>query len=117
MKCSIGWCERPEELSKSGGPTGGLCSGHRYRKKRGLEMKAPFHKGLARALSPRGGLIEAALCIARDPGLAKGLEQGQGLNFQARDRFTKAVERLTHAAEVYVRGRRRRASRKAPSTR
>lgn len=77
-------------------------------------MEAPFHQGLARALSPRGALIEAALSIARDPEVARGLEEGKGLNGKQRDRFTKAVDRLTHAAEVYVRAH---ASRKAPSTR
>jgi hypothetical protein len=67
QKCLVEDCERLEEL-KAGRPAGGgLCSGHRYRKKHGLSFETPFHEGLARKAHPRLAVVEVALQCAELP--------------------------------------------------
>ncbi len=68
QSCLIDGCDRMEELA-GGRSTGGLCAGHRNRKKlqnRGLltvPFDSPLHDGLARRRSPRQGLHEAAIAV------------------------------------------------------
>lgn len=62
-KCLIDGCDRLEELA-NGRSAGGLCAGHRYRKKRGLPLEPPLHEGLARRRGPKEALLEAALRLA-----------------------------------------------------
>lgn len=90
-KCLVDGCERREEM-KAGRPSGGgLCAGHRYRKKNALPLEPPLHEGLARRLTPRRALLEAALAIGDVP-------TEEGSDPAAR----RALDRLTHAARVYA---------------
>lgn len=90
-KCLVEGCERREEM-KAGRPSGGgLCAGHRYRKKKGIPLDTPLHDGLARRLSPRRALLEAALAIGDVP-------TEESSDPAAR----RALDRLTHAAQVYA---------------
>lgn len=98
-RCLVDGCTRFEEL-KDGRPSGGgLCSGHRYRKKHGLPLGPPLHEGLARRRSPRRALLDAALAIGEVDVSSDGDAQ-----------FRRALDRLTHAAKVY----RQAVQRKAP---
>lgn len=105
-ECLVAGCQRLEEL-KGGRPSGGgLCSGHRYRKQRGLPLEPPLHDGLARRLSPRRALIEAAMALGEVDTAAS-----------ADVLFRRAVDRLTHAAARYAQARRGAGARKAPGSR
>lgn len=101
-KCLVDGCDRQEELV-SGRSAGGLCAGHRYRKRHGLPLDPPLHAGLARRLSPRRLLIEAAMAL--------GEVDTAGDQDEA---FYRAVRRVTNAALRYARAR-RNAAPKAPS--
>lgn len=94
QKCLIDGCPHLEELVKER-CAGGLCSGHRYRKKKGLPLEGPLHEGLGRRLSPRQALLEAAL------GLVDAPDTGDATVAR------RPMERLTHAALVYAKARRR----------
>lgn len=96
-KCLVEGCDRLEEM-KAGRPSGGgLCAGHRYRKKKNLPMDTPLHDGLARRLSPRRALLEAALAMGDVP------------SEEASDPAARrALDRLTHAARVYAAAVRKR---------
>lgn len=91
-KCLVEGCTRFEELA-GGRSAGGLCSGHRYRKKHGLPLegllddaKAPGPGGVGRKMSQRQMLSEAALAVA-----------------DAKDdaEFDRALDRLRKRAERY----------------
>lgn len=97
-KCLVDGCDRPEELA-GGRSAGGLCSGHRYRKKRGLDLEPPLHEGLAKRRSPRRALIEVALQLG-----------DVATESDSDAEFRRGVDRLTHAALRYWAARR-----KAPS--
>jgi len=99
-KCSVSWCARHVEAS-------GLCSGHRKRRNLGQDMEAPFNEAMARSISPRERLIRAALEMAP---LCLELKSGKGRG-KGRDIYSRAIDNLSHAAEVYV------ATLKAPSNR
>lgn len=59
-KCLVDGCDHPEELVR-GRSAGGLCFGHRWRKKRGLPIEVPLRR---RYRSRRGPLEAAALALA-----------------------------------------------------
>lgn len=103
-KCLVDGCDRLEEM-KAGRPAGGgLCAGHRYRKKHGLPLEPPLHEGLARRRSPRRALLEAALALG-----------DTSTDSDDDSAFRRALDRLTHAAWRYW--DRRRGPRKAPGKR
>lgn len=82
-KCLIDGCDRPEELVH-GRSAGGLCAGHRWRKKHGVSLELP----LRQRRRPRTGLlIEAALVLADADTDAD---------------FDRSVDRLRKAAVRYV---------------
>lgn len=94
--CLIDGCTRLEEMTVTGS-TGGLCSGHRHRKRYGLPMEPPLHEGLARRRSPKQSLVEAALAYGDAPTGGDGDEMER-----------KLLARLLHAARVYAFARTRR---------
>lgn len=94
-KCLVDGCDRPEELA-NGRSAGGLCAGHRYRKKHGLPFEPPLHEGLARRRSPKASLLEAALRLA---------------DVEGNDDFDRAWRNF----QFHVRKYRRRVGREAPS--
>ena len=89
QKCVVDGCSRDEELVR-GRPAGGMCAGHRYRKRKGLPLEPPIHEGLARNMPPRRALIEAGLALADVP------TDGDGDALMRR-----AEERLCYAAIAY----------------
>lgn len=89
-RCLVDGCDRLEEMA-GGRPAGGLCAGHRYRKKRGLPLEAPLHAGLARRQTPREALVAAALELGDVPAESSGDAV-----------FRRVVERLTYAAVMYA---------------
>lgn len=92
-KCLIEGCALWAELSR-GRPIDGLCAGHRYRKRKGLPLETPLHRGLGRRQSPRIALLEAALSLGEvDSAVDSDLD------------FRRALDRLTHAAVQYARAR------------
>lgn len=115
-KCLVEGCERLEELA-SGRSAGGLCAGHRYRKKKNLPLEPPLHEGLARRQTPRQALTAAVMGL-----LEVGAEGA------ADHLFRLALERVVYAA-LRVRpgfewkskpsrtSRRKAPKRKAPSIR
>lgn len=90
-RCLVEGCDRLEEMV-GGRPAGGLCAGHRYRKKRGLPLEPPLHEGLARRQKPGEALVAAALELMEAPTDGKGDET-----------WRRVVERLKYAALVYAR--------------
>lgn len=85
-KCLVEGCMRTEELA-NGRSAGGLCAGHRWRKKRGLPLDAtPISDSLARRLTPRQMLEEAAV----------GLAEAEGPDIDG------ALRRLRYAAVRYA---------------
>jgi len=102
-KCLVDGCDRLEELV-SGRSAGGLCAGHRYRKRHGLPLEPPLHEGLARRRSPRAALIDAAMSLG---------DVDTDADFDTA--FRRAVDRLTHAAMRYREARKLSERRKAPS--
>ncbi len=100
QKCLIDGCDRMEELVH-GRPAGGLCAGHRHRKKRGLDLTRPLDPSKSHRLSHWQMLHEAAVVLA----LAE------------EEAYQRALDRLRKAAVRYGQRllRRRRRRGRAPS--
>lgn len=58
QRCLVEGCDRLEELA-NGRSAGGLCAGHRWRKKRGRPLGGPLDERRARRLSPSQLVREA----------------------------------------------------------
>jgi hypothetical protein len=82
-KCIIDGCDRPEELVR-GRSAGGLCSGHRWRKRKGLSLETPLR---SRRRPRTGLLIEAGLALA---------------DANTDDDFDRGVDRLRKSAARYM---------------
>lgn len=62
-RCLVDGCDRLEELVR-GRSAGGLCAGHRYRKRRGLPLESPLDANKAHRLTPWQQVLEASLAHA-----------------------------------------------------
>lgn len=80
MRCLVDGCDREEELVR-GRSAGGLCAGHRYRKRRGLPLEVLLDASKAHRLSHWQMLHEAALGLSE---AAESVDNG----------YQRAVDRL-----------------------